>query len=66
MKLHPWRPTRLAIVALFKQACDGDDMLGCAKLAAAYGTGRGVPKDLERAVALLAQACKGGLTLACR
>jgi TPR repeat protein len=39
-------------VALFKQACDGDDAIGCSRLANAYAHGRGVAVDEARAVAL--------------
>jgi TPR repeat protein len=39
-------------VALYEQACDGDDARGCSRLAYAYAHGRGAAVDEARAVAL--------------
>ncbi|WP_405029544.1 tetratricopeptide repeat protein, partial [Novosphingobium sp.] len=37
---------------LFRQACDGDNALGCTNLATLYENGEGVAKDTGKALAL--------------
>ena len=52
-------------VGLFRQACDGGNILGCANLGVMYELGTGVPKDRNRAARLYRKACDGGNSEAC-
>jgi uncharacterized protein len=52
-------------LALYMQACDGGDGLGCTSLASMYADGRGVPKDLARARELNDASCKAGNMTGC-
>ncbi len=45
--------------------CDRGSMASCAYLGRMYETGRGVARDLDKAIPLLDRACKGGATPAC-
>ncbi|HPY14941.1 MAG TPA: tetratricopeptide repeat protein, partial [bacterium] len=50
---------------LYKKACDGENMLGCAGLGLMYYEGSGVSQDKKKAVELLRKACAGGNMLGC-
>lgn len=47
------------------EECEKGSMASCAILGRGYQVGRGVPTDLEKAIKLLAKACKGGATPGC-
>lgn len=51
--------------ALYGQACDAGDAVGCDNLGQMYAEGKGVAADATRAVALYRRACEGGLPLGC-
>jgi TPR repeat protein len=46
--------------ALLQKTCDGGEVEGCALLGGAYEGGRGVAKDVGRALALYVRTCDGG------
>ncbi len=50
---------------LYRQACDGDDGLGCTSLASMYADGRGVSADLVQARALHHKSCQSGNMTGC-
>lgn len=45
--------------------CERGDIKACFEMGKAYLTGEGVPKDLDRAAALLTRGCEGGAPSAC-
>ncbi len=49
----------------YRRECDSGDQLGCYNLAYRYENGKGVPKDLTRAVSLYKASCDAGQDLAC-
>ena len=59
----PWDPAKA--IAAYEKACAGENMRACASLAAMLQNGRGVARDLARALTLDARACDGGNALAC-
>ncbi len=52
-------------VELNERHCKQGDPFYCTLLADAHRDGRGVPKDMRRAIQLYSGACRSGLTLAC-
>jgi TPR repeat protein len=56
------RGRRLYVRAFYlaDSSCTAGDLSGCAIAGIAYGTGRGTPRDLDRAKALEERACAGG------
>jgi uncharacterized protein len=52
-------------VSLFRRACDLGGAGGCFDLSVAYKEGKGIPKDVKRAVELAARACAGGVPIGC-
>jgi hypothetical protein len=52
-------------LALAKRSCELGHGGGCSLLGAAYQTGKGVAKDLQRAEQLLAPSCDAGVPSAC-
>ena len=52
-------------VRLYRQACEGGDMLGCSNLGVMYERGTGVDQDYAQAVRLYRQACEGGVMRGC-
>ncbi|MDD6055321.1 MAG: tetratricopeptide repeat protein [Helicobacteraceae bacterium] len=50
---------------LSKKACDKNNVLGCAKLAALYSAGIYVKQDYKKAVKYRTKACDGGDMLSC-
>jgi hypothetical protein len=51
--------------ALFKQACDGNEMLGCDFLGSMYLGGLSVPVNVKKARELFSKACQAGDSLGC-
>jgi TPR repeat protein len=49
----------------YERACQAQQQRGCAGLAALYGEGLGVPRDLARAESLATTACDNGAVEAC-
>lgn len=52
-------------VSLYRQACEGGELVGCTNLGFMYQTGSGVTQDADRANGLYQVACEGGEMLAC-
>jgi TPR repeat protein len=53
-------------VALYAKTCDAGLGMGCYSLARKYAEGRGVPRDMTRARAMLQKACSAGFSEGCR
>lgn len=51
--------------ALYRRACDGDEMTACTRLGVLYGHGRGVERDPVRAAELHRRSCDGGAQRGC-
>jgi TPR repeat protein len=49
----------------FREACEADDAIACAKLATAYAKGEGVALDVETAIPLYERACTLGELRSC-
>lgn len=56
-------PERAA--ALYRRACDGEELTACTRLGVLYGDGRGVEPDPGRAAELHQRSCDGGSPLGC-
>ncbi|MFC2967554.1 tetratricopeptide repeat protein [Acidimangrovimonas pyrenivorans] len=53
------------VTASYGKDCAAGDAVGCVNLGAAYADGKGVRRDVAKAVTLLRKSCNAGSALGC-